>query len=52
MLLVSPKDDFCEPVTFTQEAERYQLEATFHVNHEMISFNKKATVSLTQKKDS
>jgi hypothetical protein len=44
MLLISTLDEFCEPASFYQLAEKYQLEAEFYVNPEMVSFNKKATV--------
>lgn len=50
MLLISTSDEFCEPVSFYQLSEKYQLEADFYVNPEMVSFNKKATVSLPIKK--
>ncbi|KAI9251201.1 hypothetical protein BY458DRAFT_20638 [Sporodiniella umbellata] len=49
MVLVSPSDGFCEPKDFYQELEEYNIEATFHVNHEMLSFNKRATVSVVPK---
>ncbi|CAO3703962.1 unnamed protein product [Rhizopus stolonifer] len=49
MILVSPKDGFCEPVFFYQKPEEYNLDALFHVNHEMIAFNKKATVVVVPK---
>ncbi|KAI7892341.1 uncharacterized protein EV154DRAFT_462599 [Mucor mucedo] len=44
ILLISESDEFCEPVSFYHLAEKYQLNADFYVNPEMISFNKKATV--------
>jgi hypothetical protein len=45
MLLFSTLDEFCEPVSIYQMTEDYKLEADFYVNPEMVSFNKKATVS-------
>jgi hypothetical protein len=45
LLLMSTLDEFCEPASLYQLAEKYKLEADFYVNPEMVSFNKKATVS-------
>jgi hypothetical protein len=47
MLLISNSDEFSEPATFYQLSEDYKLEADFYVNPEMVSFNKKVTVSTT-----
>lgn len=45
MLLISTADDFSESASFYQLSEDYKLEADFYVNPEMVSFNKKVTVS-------
>lgn len=45
MLLISTVDDFSESASFYQLSEDYKLEADFYVNPEMVSFNKKVTVS-------
>lgn len=45
MLLISTADDFGESASFYQLSEDYKLEADFYVNPEMVSFNKKVTVS-------
>lgn len=35
---------FCEPANFYQLSEKYELEADFYVNPEMVYVNKKTTV--------
>jgi hypothetical protein len=45
MTLISTEDGFSDPAEFSQAAEMYNLKAAFYINREMVSFNKKATVS-------
>ncbi|ORE06466.1 hypothetical protein BCV72DRAFT_305474 [Rhizopus microsporus var. microsporus] len=49
MTLISTEDGFSEPAEFSQAVETYNLKATFYINREMVSFNKKATIAVIPK---